>query len=157
MMTATERIPELQAEVDTLLEECLAFARAHGAPCFLRWPDSILREYLLFHAEHGSLILSREGGRERGEGRGTLTGLLVAWQCRRDDLETHWLVTDPAGDCLYFAQAIAPTPAGLAALCAAAKERWPGWERLQCFSRRTGRLTRYTTRALQHLHRKASR
>jgi len=104
------------------------FLHAHGAPCFVGWPDNLLRAWLHFHTTHGTCLVVHDSGQ--------IEGLAIAWQCARADLEKHWHVDDPTGDCLYIAQFVARTPSARRALIAAGMERWPAWRWLKLHGRR---------------------
>ena len=136
------------------LAALLAFCRAHGAPCFVHWPDNILAEYLCFHARHGSLATVRAFNPQLS----TLNfiGLAVGWQCHEAELERHWYVTNPAGDAFYFAHCIATEPRAVAALIEEWKRRIPAWPLLKLYARRGAKgLTRYPHRLLQRLYERA--
>jgi len=124
-----------------LMERWLAFCRAHGGICFVGWPDSILCEYLKFHAELGTLAWV-EGA------SGEVTAMGIGWQCHRKDLETHWLPTNPEGECFYFAQIIWTDSAALVPLLHLWTERFPNWRQLQIWIRRRGKVRRIPHRLL---------
>lgn len=144
MSAAAEAIPGPQP-----LDELVTFIRAHGRPCFERWPDAILREYLDWHAACRSLVIVRRMDKR-------VVGLGVGWQCDRDELEKHWFCTKPSGACFYFAHCIATEPASLRAMIDEWHRRIPRWHELELYVRRRDRgLIQYPQRLLHRLYARA--
>lgn len=139
------RLKEQQAtSAEALLGEVLAFCRQHGPKCGVsNWPDWCSREYLAFHALNNSLALVRRNGR--------VVGMAIGWQCREDELEKHWVVTNPLGDCFYFANLVASERNALPELIRIFITRIPAWRGLRLFANRRGKLIPYTVRHLQRL------
>ena len=132
-----------QLKVQDALNELVRFVRAHGAPCFVNWPESVLRDYLFFHAGQGTLVLIRRGS--------AITGIGIGWQCFEHEIEQHWLPTHRDGDTFYFAHLIASEPAAVAGVVAEFRKRWPEWRALKLFARRHNRVVRYTHALLEQL------
>ena len=109
----------------------LEFIRQHGAPCFVGWPDDIVRQWLRWHAQNRSLLVIHQAGE--------ILALMTGWQCFEAELEQHWYADNPRGDCFYFSHAIATSPAAFADLIIAFNERWPHWRRLNLYWRRAGK------------------
>lgn len=146
-MNAELRMPNAECpQPADELGQLVAFCRAHGAPCFVAWPENILREYLCFHAEHGSLAVVRRAGE--------VVGMAVGWQCAEREIERHWQVTDPAGDAFYFAHAVVTDGGAWRLLVAELGRRIPNWTALKLWARRGPKgLRRYQARMLARLAR----
>jgi len=119
----------VSAAVTGELAALVAFCQAHGSPCFVGWPPEILARWLCFHAEHGSLAVVKTPA-------GEVAGLWVGWQCQLSELERRWHVTDPAGDCFYFAHCIVTQRKAMAVLFLEFARRIPRWSELKLFARR---------------------
>ena len=111
------------------LDVLVAYCQMHGAPCFVGWPPEILQRYLCFHAEHGSLAVVKTPD-------GAVVGMSVGWQCRVAELERRWHVTDPDGDCFYFAHLIVTHRTAMALITQEWPRRIPSWPSLKLFARR---------------------
>jgi hypothetical protein len=119
----------VSAAVTGELAALVAFCQAHGSPCFVGWPPEILARWLCFHAEHGSLAVVKTPD-------GAVVGMSVGWQCRVAELERRWHVTDPEGDCFYFAHLIVTHRPAMALMTQEWPRRIPNWPSLKLFARR---------------------
>lgn len=138
-----------QAEVEALLEELAQFCRRAGAPrCYQNWAPEPLRDYIAFHAAHGSFAYVRTAGHTRP---GPLAGTAVAWQTTESHIRAcaaagnavfDWQPGNPRGDSVFVADIVCAAPGALEALLAWFLTRNPRWPRLKWFSYRRGRLTR---------------
>jgi hypothetical protein len=132
------------------IEDWLDLVRSCGAPCFAGWPPSILRAWLHWHCANRNLIVIAENDK--------ILALGIGWQCRKETVERHWQAGDPTGDCFYFSQVIARTPAGLAALICEFTRQWPQWGSLDLYARRGPKgLLPLNKRLLLKLYRLAQR
>jgi len=130
---------------EALLEELIAFCRDQGAPCFVGWPENILREYLLFHHANGSLAFVRRAGR--------VIGLAVGWQCNGTELEKHWQTWNWAGDTFLFSQVVCAEPGALKILVREFQTRVPFWRHLTLVARRfkRGKLVTYPAKFIERM------
>jgi len=138
------------ADAAAVLAELVAFCRDEGAPCFTGWPEDLLRDYLAFHSENGSLAFVRAPGVGR-----PIIGLAIGWQCHRDELEQHWYPWNPAGDTFLFSQLVCTRPGALRSLVRNFQTRVPHWSQLRLVARRRkrGRIVTYPARFIERLSR----
>lgn len=134
--------------------DVMAFARECGAGMYDRWPDSILKEYFLFHAGHRQLAFDCDA-------QGHVCALAIGFRTPLARIEEHWHPGDPAGDCFYF-QVLIVRPGhtdSLTRLVAWWLEHYPEAAKLRFFSRRkrSRRLQSYSLAALRRLARPKER
>lgn len=154
------------ASPEEMLVMVVLYCLTAGPPWSYReWPPKVLKEYLAFHALHGTLawtanIVPGPGGRETLE----VNGCGVAWQTNEDWIrERHrkgqhvfdWRPTDAAGDSLFLADFISSEPSGLKRLLGELERRHPDWKGLKYFTYRKGKLVqvegRYAGRMMRPL------
>lgn len=132
---------------EAVVSELAAFCEQHGAPCFVGWPENILREYLWFHAVNGSLLYVRDT-------TGAIAGLAVGWQCREQNIGRHWQTHDPKGTVFYFDNLVCSQPGALGRIVRAFRRRFPSWKSLKLHANRRHRgIIRYRRQFIDRLER----
>ena len=137
------------APLDVLVDYCQSAGRGIS---FGRWPRSLIREYLKFHRNQGTLHVETCGDQ--------IAGVLIAWRGFAREVQARhelnlplfsWESERRFGDCAIVAQAIATAPGALARLTRTGLRRYPDWQTLPVFTYRYKQLRRYSPRLIHHV------
>lgn len=122
-----------------MLDAWVRFIQADGKTTYAQWPEFFLREWVRFQAENGQLYFSRRDDE--------VTGLLVGWQGREEELAWQWHV-GRGGNCYLVALLIAHEPEAALALMSRWVARYPDHWSMRLMANRRGRTVAYPPRVL---------
>lgn len=157
-MQTVINMDHVQQRGQQLLQALIRYSVRVGAPhCYQNWSPETLSDYFCFHARQGTLAWV-------GEPPMAIKGTMVAWQVKESVLRTlaalpdgyrfDWASQDRNGDCVFFGDVVASSPAAVIQLLACFAQRFPAWPHLKWFTYRRGKLVQLHRRHLTLLLRK---
>lgn len=149
------------AEAPVIQRAVEQFCAREGRRCYGAFTPEVLRDYLAWHFDHGTIAWVREGQPTPGQWR--ITGVGVAWPTDPEDLFRAHCQTRHAfdwnynerGRALFIADVVATTPRAVAALLQKFNARFPGWQQRGLYTYRRGKLIYLTPHTLVRLYRRA--
>lgn len=146
-------LPLLQAN-NAALAALVRFCLEQGGACYRGFSPEVLRDYLAFHARHGTLHWLRH--------HGAVVACGVAWRVNENVIRARaktgriifdWTPDDPAADSIWIADIISRCPGALPWLVDsfARNPHFQQWERHKLFTYRRGWLVQLAPAAVRRL------
>ena len=128
-----------------LIERMLDFCHSDKArPCFVGWPRTITRSYLLFHVEHSSLAYVQDK-------HGNVSAIVIFIRCDEDELNRHWVVSHKDGKFLWIENAVSTNLRSLVACGLKIAKVHPDFADLKFYMRRRKRQCIYDSSRMLRL------
>jgi hypothetical protein len=135
------------------LEDLAQYCQTAGRACFGCHSPEVLRDYLVFHLQQGTLRWLR-GPDDQIAGVATAIGMpaaLIRARAAHDQSVFQWEPHQPGADALYIMDVVGTLPPALPNLILALARQFPDCARQEWLTFRHGRLVTLSPRVIQRI------